>query len=276
MDKYFGVSEMVGRDEIVNVLRKKFPGRWKSFESCKNHVSGVCSRELKIIPVNDTKPPFYSRTDALRIVDWVSYHWQKRKNVEQMPNEDSVEQYENLEIDFDYPIFPEEVTQEMIADKIMEEFPGRWKHKNSAKAYVSMAMKRMKIYPIRKDLVTILPDGTPSQINIYTQADALNTYNKIVSNKYDNKSGDSNRIHIDFKKAGEFHLSNATDIGKEAIRIIDEESVRTGKKRNIIAAEMIVGYRNDHPIELTEEDKLRIEIKKLKNELKKYQKGENT
>ena len=44
----------------------------------------------------------------------------------------------------------------------------------------------------------------------------------------------------------------------------------------IVAAEMIIGYRNDHPIELTEEDKLRIEIKKLKNELKKYQKGENT
>lgn len=188
--------------------------------------------------------------------------------------------YDNLELNFDDPIFPEEVTQEMIAQRLIEEFPGRWKSVRTAQVLVSQTLIDLGIRPKRRDFVTELSDGTQVKRYIYDEDSAMAAYNRIMENsrkpKKEKKSeAETKRMHIAFEE-GEIHLRDSTALGKEAMRIIEEETARTGKKMAIVAAEMIIGYRNDHPIELTEEDKLRIEIKKLKNELKKYQKGENT
>lgn len=177
MAEYFGLNETVSVEEIANCLISQFPDRWKDFNSCSNHIRGVIARELKIIPINDHKPWAYARVDALRIIEYIGAHWQRRKNIGQ----------------------------------ISMQFPAE-----------------------KKDRRHI----------------CINDYS--------------------------INITEKTPKGDIAIKILDEEVARTGKPMSVLVADMIIEYRANHPIQLTEEDKLRIEVKKLKEQIRQLQKGDNT
>jgi hypothetical protein len=173
----YGFREQVKTEQIVDVLMKEFPNRWKDINSCSNHVRGVISRELKIIPMNDHKPLVYARVDALRIIEHIGTHWQRRKNIGQ-------------------------ISMQFPAEKM-------------------------------------------------------------------------DRRHININDCS-INITEKTSKGNDAIKILDEEVARTGKPMSALVADMIIEYRANHPIQLTEEDKLRIEVKKLKEQIRQLQKGDNT
>lgn len=173
----YGFTEQVKIEQIVDVLMKEFPNRWKDINSCGNHVRGVIAREMNIIPMNDHKPLVYARVDALRIIEHIGTHWQRRKNIGQLSMQFPVEKMDRRHI----------------------------------------------------------------KINNYS-----------------------------------INITEKTPYGNNAIKILDEEVARTGKPMSVLVTEMIIEYRANHPIQLTEEDKLRIENKQLRDLLKKYEKGEKT
>lgn len=184
----------------------------------------------------------------------------------------------NNQMNFEEMLFPKEVTQIMIASRLMKDFPNRWKNEASAKAHVSQTMKDLNIFPIRKDFVTELSDGTRSYLNIYSYEEAVKTYKSILSvtdkKKNEKKDEKPTRMHLAMcVDEGEINLTDSTEIGREAMRIIKEEVARSGKPMAVLAAEIIIEWRKDHPVELTEEEKLKMRIRELENEVKRLKKG---
>lgn len=183
--------------------------------------------------------------------------------------------FENIEMLIDgEPLFKEEFSRKDIARRLMKDFPGRWKDIESLTKNIGSVIRELKINPIKKVFAGYRDDGQPKEQYIYSYGDANTIYHYVAYSKAD-KSSDSKgeRMHVSFGE-GEIHFKDSTDIGKQAMQIINEEVARTGKRINVVAAEMIIGYRTDHPIELSEEDKLRIENKRLRDLIKKYEKGE--
>jgi hypothetical protein len=83
----YGFREQVSTAQIADVLMKEFPYRWKNITSCGNHIRCVIYKDLKITPINDHKPWVYSRVDALRIIDHINSHQQKRKDYDFVSSE---------------------------------------------------------------------------------------------------------------------------------------------------------------------------------------------
>lgn len=180
--------------------------------------------------------------------------------------------FENIEMLIDG--FKEEFSRKDIALKLMQDYPGRWENIESLTKNIGSVIRELKINPIKKVFAGYRSDGQPKELFIYSMNDAITVYRYVAYGKT-KKPSDSKgeRMHVSFGE-GEIHFKDSTDIGKQAMQIINEEVARTGKRINVVAAEMIIGYRTDHPIELSEEDKLRIENKRLRDLLKKYEKGE--
>jgi hypothetical protein len=188
---------------------------------------------------------------------------------------DQTPTFENIEMLINgEPLFKEEFSRKDIARRLMNDFPGRWKDIESLTKNVGSVIRELKIEPIKKVFAGYRDDGQPKEQYIYSYGDANTIYHYVAYRKAD-KSSDpkGERMHVSFGE-GEIHFKDSTDIGKQAMQIINEEVARTGKRINVVAAEMIIGYRTDHPIELSEEDKLRIENKRLRDLIKKYEKGE--
>lgn len=173
-------------------------------------------------------------------------------------------------------LFKEEFSRKDIARRLMKDFPGRWRDIESLTKNIGSVIRELKIEPIKKVFAGYRDDGQPKEQYLYNRGDANTVYHYVAYCKA-NKSSDpkGERMHVSFGE-GEIHFKDSTDIGKQAMQIINEEVARTGKRINVVAAEMIIGYRTDHPIELSEEDKLRIENKRLRDLLKKYEKGDKT
>lgn len=173
MAEYFGLNETVSVEEIANCLLSQYPDRWKDEHSCRNHIRGIISREFKMFPVNSNRPLLYTRTDALRMIEYIGSHWSRRKS-----GQITIESLESTE----KPPEVKEYTRKDIARKLMAIYPNRWKDIDSASKYVGSVIREMEIQPIRKEFAGYRDDGQPKELFIYSLNDSKTIWNHIVNN----------------------------------------------------------------------------------------------
>lgn len=181
MAEYFGLNETVSVEEIANCLISQFPDRWKDVHSCRNHIRGIISREFKMFPVNNGRPLLYTRTDALRMIEYIGSHWSRRKS-----GQISIESLETAE----KPSEAKEYTRKDIARKLMAIYPNRWKDIDSASKYVGSVIRDMEIKPTRKEFAGYRDDGQPKELFIYSLNDAKRIWNHIVNNNKEEEKKD--------------------------------------------------------------------------------------